>query len=117
MDGRDLNCGAVSGVTKVKNPISLARQVMTESRHVFFVREGAERFAEEMGAERVDPGYFFTQRRWDSLQNALEKEKQEASKHGTVGCVVLDKAGNLAAGTSTGGLTNKRFGRVWGTCR
>ena len=111
MDGRDLSCGAVSGVTTVKNPITLARKVMSESRHVFFVREGAERFAEEMGVERVEPEYFFTQRRWDSLQKALAKEK-EAEKHGTVGCVVLDRAGNLAAGTSTGGLTNKRFGRV-----
>ncbi|MCP3962031.1 MAG: isoaspartyl peptidase/L-asparaginase [bacterium] len=113
MDGRDLNCGAISGVTRVKNPISLARLVMTESRHVFFVREGAERFAEEMGVEKVDPEYYFVQRRWDALQKALDKEKQEeAEKHGTVGCVVLDRAGNLAAGTSTGGMTNKRFGRV-----
>ena len=117
MDGRDLNCGAISGVTRVKNPISLARLVMNESRHVFFVREGAERFAEQMGVETVEPEYYFTQRRWDSLQKALAKEKEEAAaetaeKHGTVGCVVLDKAGNLAAGTSTGGMTNKRFGRV-----
>ncbi len=113
MDGRDLNCGAISGVSTVKNPISLARRVMTDSRHVFFVREGAERFADEMGVARVEPDYFFTQRRWDSLQKALENEKQaEAEKHGTVGCVVLDRAGNLAAGTSTGGMTNKRFGRV-----
>lgn len=119
MDGRDLNCGAVSGVTRVKNPITLARKVMTDSRHVFFVREGAERFAEQMGVEKVEPEYFFVQRRWDSLQKALEKEKEEAAaaadpaeKHGTVGCVVLDKAGNLVAGTSTGGMTNKRFGRV-----
>ncbi len=115
MDGRDLACGAVSGVTTVKNPISLARLVMTRSRHVFFVREGAERFADQMGVERVEPEYFFTQRRWDALQKALEEERQaqdESEKHGTVGCVVLDRAGNLAAGTSTGGLTNKRFGRV-----
>ena len=113
MDGRDLNCGAVSGVSTVKNPISLARKVMTDSKHVFFVREGAERFADEMGLERVDPEYFFVQRRWDALQRALASEKEEAAeKHGTVGCVVLDQAGNLAAGTSTGGMTNKRFGRV-----
>ncbi len=117
MDGRDLNCGAVTGVTRIKNPISLARLVMTESRHVFFVGAGAERFAEQMGVETVEPEYYFTQRRWDSLQKALAKEKEEeaaapAEKHGTVGCVVLDRAGNLAAGTSTGGMTNKRFGRV-----
>ena len=117
MDGRDLNCGAVSGVTRVKNPISLARKVMTESRHVFFVREGAERFADEMNLEKVDPEYFFVQSRWDSLERARAREAEalkaaEADKHGTVGCVVLDRAGNLSAGTSTGGLTNKRFGRV-----
>lgn len=128
MDGRDLNCGAISGVTRVKNPITLARKVMTESRHVFFVGEGAKQFADQMGVEKVDPEYYFTQRRWDALQKALAKEKEEqavaattadlratgatAEKYGTVGCVVLDKAGNLAAGTSTGGMTNKRFGRV-----
>ena len=122
MDGRDLNCGAVSGVTRVKNPISLARRVMTDSRHVFFVREGAEQFAQDMGMEMVDPEYFFVQRRWDGLQKSLAREKAkaeaagattaEADKYGTVGCVVLDKAGNLTAGTSTGGMTNKRFGRV-----
>ncbi len=116
MDGRDLSCGAVSGVTRVKNPISLARLVMTESRHVFFVREGAERFAEQMGVEMVDPEYYFVQRRWDAFQKALAKEREEqpqaAEKHGTVGCVALDRAGDLAAGTSTGGMTNKRFGRV-----
>lgn len=116
MDGRDLNCGAISGVTRVKNPISLARHVMTDSRHVFFTGEGAERFAQQMGVETVDPEYYFVQRRWDALQKALAKEQenkpQDDEKHGTVGCVVLDKAGNLAAGTSTGGMTNKRFGRV-----
>ena len=113
MDGRDLNCGAISGVSTVKNPISLARKVMTDSLHVFFVREGAERFADEMGVERVEPEYFFVQRRWDALQKTLAAEKpQGEDKHGTVGCVVLDQAGNLAAGTSTGGMTNKRFGRV-----
>lgn len=113
MDGRDLSCGAVSGVSTVKNPITLARRVMTESRHVFFVREGAERFADEMGVERVEPEYFFVQRRWDALQKVLAEEKEQAEeKYGTVGCVVLDRAGNLAAGTSTGGMTNKRFGRV-----
>ena len=114
MDGRTLGCGAVSGLTTVKNPISLARLVMERSRHVFFVGEGAERFADEMGVERVEPGYYFVQRRWDQLQKILaeEREAEESDEKGTVGCVVLDREGNLAAGTSTGGLTDKRFGRV-----
>jgi len=111
MDGRDLNCGAISGVTTVKNPITLARLVMTESRHVFFVGPGAEQFAGEVGVERVDAQYFFVQRRWDQLQEALAEEA-EADEHGTVGVAVLDRHGDLAAGTSSGGLTNKRFGRV-----
>ncbi len=111
MDGRDLSCGAVSSLKTVKNPISLARLVMSESRHVFFVGDGAEAFATEMGVERVAPEYYFVQRRWDRLQEILAEEK-EAQEHGTVGAVVLDREGNLAAGTSTGGLTNKRFGRV-----
>ena len=111
MDGRDLNCGAVAGLKTVKNPIHLARKVMTETRHVFFAGPGAEAFADEVGVERVEPEYFFVQRRYDQWQEALEKSK-EADKHGTVGAVALDKEGNLAAATSTGGLTDKRFGRV-----
>jgi beta-aspartyl-peptidase (threonine type) len=116
MDGRDLSCGAVSGLRTVKNPIRLARKVMTDSKHVFFTGDGAEQFATEVGVERVDPEYFFTQRRYDAWQKALaaEEEKQgaEAEKHGTVGAVARDRDGNLAAATSTGGLTDKRFGRV-----
>jgi beta-aspartyl-peptidase (threonine type) len=118
MDGRTLACGAVGGVRTVKNPISLARMVMTETRHVLLVAEGAERFADEMGVERVEPEYFFTQRRYDAWQEKLaEGEETEAAgdgeeKHGTVGVVVRDRDGNLAAGTSTGGLTDKRFGRI-----
>lgn len=117
MDGRDLSCGAVARLTTVKNPISVARGVMESSRHVFMVGEGAEAFADELGVERVEAEYFFTQRRYDQWQGALERERAEkaaaeADKHGTVGCVALDSAGNLAAATSTGGLTNKRFGRV-----
>ena len=115
MDGATLNSGAVAGVKNVKNPISLARLVMEKSRHVFFTGAGAAAFAEQMGVERVDDEYFFTQRRYDSLQRALEKDtfwKEEAEKKGTAGCVALDRQGNLAAGTSTGGITNKRFGRV-----
>lgn len=111
MDGRNLACGSVAGVKTVKNPISLARMVMEKSPHVFMVGQGAEKFAEEMKIEKVDPKYFFTQRRWDQLQEALRKEKEEKPK-GTVGAVALDVHGNLAAATSTGGMTNKRFGRL-----
>lgn len=111
MDGRDLNCAAVAGLKTVKNPIHLARKVLTETHHVFFVGDGAEAFADGLDIERVEQDYFFVQRRHDQWQRALERE-QEADKHGTVGAVALDKDGNLAAATSTGGLTNKRFGRV-----
>ncbi len=115
MDGSTRGCGAVTGVTTVKNPITLARAVMEHSPHVFFTGAGAEAFAQKMGLERAEPDYFFTQRRWDSLQKVLEREEGSASdteKHGTVGCVALDRSGHLAAATSTGGMTNKRFGRV-----
>jgi beta-aspartyl-peptidase (threonine type) len=112
MDGRDLSCGSVAGLHTIKNPISLARLVMEKSPHVFMVGEGAERFADEMKVERVDPKYFFTQRRWDQLQEELRKEKGEAKPKGTVGAVALDVHGNLAAATSTGGMTNKRYGRL-----
>jgi beta-aspartyl-peptidase (threonine type) len=112
MDGRDLSCGSVAGLKTVKNPVSLARLVMEKSPHVFMVGDGAERFADEMRVERVDPKYFFTQKRWDQLQEALRKEKEEKKPNGTVGAVALDVHGNLAAATSTGGMTNKRFGRL-----
>jgi beta-aspartyl-peptidase (threonine type) len=111
MDGSTLACGGVAGVTTVKNPISLARLVMERTPHVLLARDGAEQFAQAMDLERVDPAYFFTQDRWDSLErvkNAAEKR----SGGGTVGAVALDRHGNLAAGTSTGGLTNKMYGRV-----
>lgn len=111
MDGRNLSCGSVAGLRTVRNPISLARMVMEKSPHVFMVGDGAEKFADEMKVERVDPKYFFTQKRWDQLQEALKKE-QEAKPKGTVGAVALDVHGNLAAATSTGGMTNKRFGRL-----
>ena len=114
MDGRTKACGAVAGARTVKNPISLARLVMTKTRHVLLTADGAERFAEEMGVERVDQKYFWTQRQYDNWQKA--RAKQDAAdagkKKGTVGCVALDRHGNLAAGTSTGGLTNKKYGRV-----
>ncbi len=117
MDGSDLDAGAVAGVSTIKSPISAARQVMENSPHVMLSREGAEEFAESMGEEIVDPSYFFTQDRFETLERVKEKEKakKEANpdeKYGTVGVVCLDKNGNLAAGTSTGGMTNKRWGRI-----
>jgi L-asparaginase / beta-aspartyl-peptidase len=121
MDGRTLAAGAVAGVMRVRNPISLARVVMERSPHVFMAREGAEVFAREHGLELVDPSWFFTQRRWDALQRARQAEQRagggsaalgEDWKLGTVGALALDRQGNLAAATSTGGLTNKRFGRI-----
>ncbi len=129
MDGRTLRAGAVAGLHHVKNPIALARKVMENSPHVMMVGEGAEAFAREQGVELVPPEYFRTEERWEQLQRALEKEKASQGqppstlgpsrdpatgeeKFGTVGAVALDQEGNLAAGTSTGGMTNKRYGRV-----
>lgn len=117
MDGRTLGCGAVSGLTTVKNPISLARHVMERTRHVFLLGEGAETFATEMEVERVEPDYFSVPYRYEQWQKAKAREAAEQEddvddKKGTVGAVARDQAGNLAAATSTGGLTNKRFGRV-----
>ncbi|MBT3179590.1 MAG: isoaspartyl peptidase/L-asparaginase [Candidatus Marinimicrobia bacterium] len=106
MDGSNLLAGAVAGVKTVKNPITAARKVMENTWHVMLSGEGADQFAKEQNLEIVDPSYFYTQRRWDYLK------KVQAEKYGTVGCVALDKNGNLAAGTSTGGLTNKRWGRI-----
>ncbi len=111
MDGATLACGAVAGVRTVRNPISLARLVMEKTKHVLLISDGAERFAREMGVELVEQDYFFTERRWRSLQRAREAEKRGGGGD-TVGAVALDRQGNLAAGTSTGGLTNKMFGRV-----
>jgi len=121
MDGRDLSCGAVAALKTVKNPISLARLVMEKSPHVFLVGEGAEVFATEMKVERVTQEYFFVQSRYDQLQEALKKDAAEEAKKkagapkkdkDTVGAVALDVHGNLAAATSTGGMTDKRFGRL-----
>ena len=118
MDGATLNAGAVAGVKTVKNPILLAKEIMLHSSHVMMAREGAELFAQEQGLELVDPSYFFVQNRLDALNRIKEKEIQEQtaatndSKFGTVGCVALDKHGNIVAGTSTGGMTNKRWGRI-----
>ncbi|WP_243708006.1 isoaspartyl peptidase/L-asparaginase family protein [Luteimonas arsenica] len=115
MDGRDRNAGAVAGVQRVRNPILLARAVMERSPHVMLAGSGAEAFAEGQGIELVDPSYFRTERRWEQLQRALRKEVagREGLKYvGTVGAVALDARGHLAAGTSTGGMTNKRWGRI-----
>lgn len=144
MDGKNLAAGAVAGLRRVKNPITLARAVMEKSEHVMMVGEGAEKFAREQKIELVDEKYFWTQPRWDSLQKILKEERESKkekgtsqnqgqpdfpfsnpvyaamtrteklseNRFGTVGAVALDKDGNLAAGTSTGGMTNKRFGRV-----
>lgn len=119
MDGATLKAGAVASVTTIKNPIAAARAVMTQSKHVLLVGPGAERFAEEKGLEIVPPHYFFEQERWDELQKAKESEKASVAPPssgkvmmGTVGALALDSEGNLAAGTSTGGLTNKMHGRV-----
>ncbi len=112
MDGNGLRAGAVANVGDIKNPISVARLVMDKSQHVLMVGKGASKFARSQGAEIVDSTYFYTQKSWNSLQKALEQENSKDKKMGTVGCVALDKFGNLAAGTSTGGMTNKRYGRV-----
>ena len=85
---------------------------MTHSPHVMLVTDGAEKFAADNGLEIVDPGWFYTESRWNSLQRTLDREKENTQKHGTVGAAALDKYGNLAAGTSTGGMTNKMHGRV-----
>lgn len=129
MDGKTLKAGAVAGLKHIKNPISLARMVMEKSKHVMMVAEGAEAFAVQQGVQLVDQKYFYTEERWQGLQREKEAEQKQAApandkggggkrtpsdedRHGTVGAVALDHDGNLAAGTSTGGMTNKKFGRV-----
>ncbi|MBT4708657.1 MAG: isoaspartyl peptidase/L-asparaginase [Flavobacteriaceae bacterium] len=123
MDGKTLNAGAVAGVRTLKNPISAAIKVMDNSPHVFLSGEGADQFGKEQGLDIVDQKYFLTKRRINSLKNVKEKESNNKisfinsteylnQKYGTVGCVVLDKNGNLASGTSTGGMTNKKWNRI-----
>ncbi len=135
MDGATLKAGAVAGVTRTRHPISLARAVMEKSPHVMLIGAGADAFAAEKGLEQVDPSFFFTERRWQSLVKQLKKEGRtvpprpagappepvssiapmepdDAHKYGTVGVVALDRNGNIAAGTSTGGTQAKRWGRV-----
>lgn len=134
MDGKSGLAGAVAGVTILKNPISAARAVMEKSEHVMMIGGGAEQFAIAQGLETVEPSYFYTEDRWKALQRALARDSARTTasyiedlnhpsntvaeaayldeKFGTVGCVALDQNGDLAAGTSTGGMTNKRYGRV-----
>jgi beta-aspartyl-peptidase (threonine type) len=133
MDGRGLRAGAVAGITRTRHPISLARAVMETSPFVFLVGRGAQAFGESQGVEQVEPSFFFTERRWRSLETFLRASGQaipvrpagvletqpakaalahDEGKHGTVGVVALDRHGDVAAGTSTGGTTGKRFGRV-----
>jgi len=127
MDGSNLKAGAIAGVRTIKNPITAARCVMESSEHVMMVGKGAEKFAKKCNCEFADTSYFFDQKRWDQLQKIKKTEKVELDhgsskpldvefgndkKFGTVGVAALDKYGNLAAGTSTGGMTNKKYGRV-----
>ena len=110
MSGKDLSCGSVTGVKTIKNPISLARAVMEKSPHVFLAGDGAETFADEVGIKKVDPKYFLVEdhyEKWKKERDGIKKKKK-----GTVGAVALDKNGNLAAATSTGGMSMKKPGRV-----
>jgi beta-aspartyl-peptidase (threonine type) len=115
MDGKDLQAGAVAGVRHIRNPVLLARAVMEDSPHVMLTGTGAEEFALERGIELVPRSYFFTERRWNQLERARKGDRLSAADlgyYGTVGAVARDQQGNLAAATSTGGMTNKRWGRV-----
>ena len=133
MNGATLAAGSIAGVSTIRNPVKTARKVMEKSEHVMLTGKGAEEFAREQGEVIVDPSYFYTEKRWEGLQRALKAEKteldhsdtvrkaspktgylifDEGKKFGTVGAVALDQNGNLAAATSTGGMTNKRWNRV-----
>ena len=135
MDGRTLKAGAVAGVTRTRNPISLAREVMEHSEHVMLSGAGADAFSKARSLPQVEPGYFYTDRRWRSLERELRRETlaipakpagelrpdeadklaHDEGKRGTVGAVALDRRGNVAAATSTGGQTAKRWGRIGGS--
>jgi beta-aspartyl-peptidase (threonine type) len=112
MNGADLSCGAVAGVSIVKNPISLARLVMTETKHVLLSSDGADTFARQQGVKLVENSYFDTPAKRRSYERKKSASASTPDYFGTVGCVVLDRKGNLAAGTSTGGLTGKKYGRI-----
>jgi len=128
MEGTTLRAGSIAGVRTIRNPISAARAVMERSEHVLLTGQGAEAFAKEQGLMMVDPSYFYTSERWESLQRAKKRDtlaalgtpnhsasalqEQQKSRYGTVGAVALDQQGHLAAATSTGGMTNKKWGRV-----
>lgn len=114
MDGQNLKAGAIAAVRDIKNPIKVARAVMEKSEHVLLNGTGASQFAKDQGFQPVDNSYFYTEKRKKQLEELLKKEREAGvnDKHGTVGCVALDKYGNIAAGTSTGGMTNKRYGRI-----
>lgn len=121
MTGDTQMAGAVGSVTTVKNPITLARAVMEQSEHVMMIGKGAELFAEKCKLDIVPTSYFYTEKRWNSLQMILQEDASKTQlsedekgnkKHGTVGCVALDKSGNIVAGTSTGGMTNKQYNRI-----
>lgn len=126
MDGKTLKAGSAGALKHIRNPITLARAIMDQSPHVMFVGEGAEAFARQTGIEFVDEKYFYTAERWSALQRVQEAEAEagatgkefavsDRDRHGTIGAVALDRAGNLAAATSTGGNTNKRPGRLGDT--
>jgi L-asparaginase / beta-aspartyl-peptidase len=114
MDGSSLNAGAIAGVTDIKNPIKAVRLVMDKSVHVMLSGKGASAFAREQGLEIVKNKYFFTKERHESLKRLQKQERvrTQNDNHGTVGCVALDQMGNLCAGTSTGGMMNKKYGRI-----
>lgn len=120
MTGHNLMAGAVAGISNIKNPVSMARAVMEKSEHVILSGKGAMEFADFIGAEKVPDNYFFVQMRYDQLQEALKSDKivldhtisNNEKKFGTVGAVAFDIHGNLAAATSTGGMTNKKYGRI-----
>jgi len=112
MNGQNLNAGAISGIKTIKNPISAARLVMEKSEHVFLSGEGAEEFAKLQGLDIIDNEYFITETRLKSLLNAKKRDSIKDNKFGTVGCVAIDKFGNITSGTSTGGMTNKKWNRI-----